>query len=140
MTHFHDSHSRLTFATHFHDSLSLPPFMTHCFATNLSCDSTTDGWTVSTLQHHLPGCSNPNPNKRIFLRNYLYCLASPSSYYPPPCLPPLVDLCLLTPPLAYTLLHRPLPPMPGPLTPSPHLSPPLLLPPFPLYGNMSLQY
>ena len=35
-----------------------------------------------------------------------------------------MDLCLLTLPLAHPLLQRPLPPLPGPLTPSPHLSPP----------------
>ena len=139
--YFHNSYSQLLFATHFRDSiLKLPfvtPFATHCFATNLSCDSTTDGRTVSTPQHHLPII--PTLTLKTFLGTILYSLASPSSYYPPPCPPPLVDLCLLTLPLAHPLLHRPLPPLPGPLTPSPHLSPPLPLPPFPLYGNMSLQ-
>ena len=74
-----------------------------------------------TPQGHLPRI--PTLTLIKILRNYLYCLAPSSSYYPPPCPPPLVDLCLLTPPLAYPMLHRPLPPMPGPLTPSPHLSP-----------------
>ena len=67
---------------------------------------------MSTPQLPLP--SIPTLTLTIFFRNYLYCLAPPSSYYPPPCPPPLVDLCLLTPPLSYPLLQRPLPPMHGP--------------------------
>ena len=136
MTHLHDSLSRLPFATPFHDSRLPPLFAIRCFATNPLCDSTTDGRTVSTPQCHLP--SIPTLTLTIFLRNFLYCLASPSSYYPPPCPPPPVDLCLLTLPLAHPLLQRSLHPMPGPLTLSSHLSPPLLLPPFLLYGNMLL--
>ena len=51
--------------------------------TNSSCNSTTDGQTVSTPQHHLP--SVPTLTLTNILRNFLYCLAPPSSYYQPPC-------------------------------------------------------
>ena len=136
---FFMTHLRLTLTTPFHDSHSQLPFVTCCFAPTPSCDPTTDGRTVSTPQRHLPSVPTLTLITNFFWY-LLYCLAPPSSFYPPPCPPPLVDLCLLTLPLAHPLLQRPLPPMPGPLTPSPHLSPPLLLPPFPLYGNMSLQY
>ena len=46
--------SQLTFATSFCNSCLRPPFATHCFATNPSCESTTDRQTVSTPHHHLP--------------------------------------------------------------------------------------
>ena len=105
-THFCDSRSRLAFVTPFHDSNLRPPFATHCFATNLSCDSTTERRTVFTPQRHLPRIQTLTLIKtnNSILRNHPHCLASPSSCYPPPCPPPLVDLCLLTLPLAHPLL------------------------------------
>ena len=100
--------------------------------TNPSCNSTTDGRTVSTPQHHLPSIPALNPNKK-FKGIFSTAWPRPLVTTPPPlCPPPLVDLCPLTPPLPY---QSPLPPMPGPLTLSPHLSPPLLLPPFPCMGT-----
>ena len=40
-------------------------------------------------------------------------LTSTSSYHPSSCPPPLMALCLLTPPLSHYLLQRPLPPPPA---------------------------
>ena len=140
-THFRDSrsrlHSRLMFATPDcapnHDSLFF-----HYFPL---CDSTTDGQTVLTPQRHLPSIPTLTLKKiKIKIWNLLPGLASTSSYCPPSCPPPLVAFCLLTRPLAHHLLQRPPPPLPGPLPTSPPLSPPLPLPPFPQYGNMSLQF
>ena len=138
VTPFHDStrdsHSRLTFATPICNSLF--------FMTTPSCDPTPDGRTVSTPQHHLPIVPALTLIKYIYIYiwNHFSSLASTSSYFPPSCPPPLVALCLLTLPLAHPLLQRPNPPLPGPLPISPRLSHPLPLPPFPLYGNMSLQF
>ena len=74
---------------------------------------------MSTPQHHLPSVLTLTLLVNNFW-NLLYCLASTSSYYPPPCPPPLVALCLLTLPLAYSLLQRPLPPCQAPC-PHPHI-------------------
>ena len=93
--------------TPFRNSCSQLPFATRCFATTLSCNPTTDGRTVPTPQCHLP--SIPTLTLKKFC-SLLYCLASTSSYCPPPCPPPLVALCLLTLPLAHQLLQTPLPP------------------------------
>ena len=131
-----DSHLRLPFAT----LLVTPICDSLFFVTSPSCNSTTDGRTVSTPQRHLPSIPTLTLIIKKFFWNLLPCLASTSSYCPPSCPPPLVVLCLLTRPLAHHLLQRPLPPLPGPLPTSPHLSHPLPLPPFPLYGNMSLQF
>ena len=65
---------------------------------------------MSTPQRHVPSVPTLTQIKKIW--NLLYCLASTSSYCPPPCPPPLVALCLLTLPLAHPLLQRPLPPPP----------------------------
>ena len=78
------------------------------FMTTLSCDPTTDRWTVSTPQRHLLSIPTLTLTKICFW-NLLYSLASISSYCPPSCSPPLVALCLLTLPLAHHLLQRPLP-------------------------------
>ena len=53
-THLHDPILRLPLMTPFRDSHSQPPFMTRVFMSTLLCDPTTDGWTMSTPQHHLP--------------------------------------------------------------------------------------
>ena len=147
-TPFCDSHSRPHYATPLvtpiRDSRSrlpiAPPTATHYFLSQLpSCDSTTDRRTVSTPQRHLPSVPTLTLLKTFFLEPSPG-LASNSSYYPPSCPPPLVALGLLTHPLAHYLLQRPLPLLPGLLPTSPPLLPPLSLPPFLLYGNMSLMY
>ena len=66
---------------------------------------------MSTPQCHLPSVPTLTLIKKIW--TLLYCLASTSSYCPPPCPPPLVALCLPTLPLAHPLLQRPLPPPPA---------------------------
>ena len=131
---FHDSRSRLPFATPISDSRPrlpiAPPTATHYFLSRLpSCDSTTDGRTVLTPQRHLPSVPTLTLTKKFW--NLLPGLASPSSYYPSSCPPPLMALCLLTHPLSPYLLQRPLPPCQGscqhshlyyPLCPSLHSS------------------
>ena len=54
---------------------------------------------MQTPQHHL-SCAL---TLTLIIKNLnlLYCMASTSSYCPPPCPPPLVALCLLTLPLAH---------------------------------------
>ena len=128
MTTTCDYHLRLTFMT---------PLAT-TIRDSHSRDYTADGWTVLTPQCHLP--SIPTLTLKNFFWNLLLGLASTSSYYPPSCPPPPVALCPLTCPLAHHPLQRPLHPLPGPLPTSPHLSHPLNLPPFPLYGNISLMF
>ena len=54
MTPTHDPILQLPLATPLRDSCLRPPFAAHCFMTTPSCDPNTDGWTVSTPQHHLP--------------------------------------------------------------------------------------
>ena len=111
--------------------------MTHCFVTNPSCNSTTDRRTVSTPQRHLP--SVPTLTLTHFFMELslpgptLELLLTTMSTTPSGLVSPDTPSGLAPAPEAST-------PMPGHLTSSPHLSPPLLLPPFPLYGNMSLQY
>ena len=88
--------------------------MTRYFLSRLpSCDSPTDGRTVLTPQRHLPIIPILTLiAKKIW--NLLPGLASTSSYYPSSCPPPLMALCLLTPPLSPYLLQRPLTPPPPP--------------------------
>ena len=132
MTHVSRLHSQLTFATplatHISDS-NQRIHSRHAFATPdrtpnpdslfllrlPSCDSPTDGWTVLTPQRHLPSIPTLTLPKKINFWNLLPGLASTPRYYPPSCPPPLMALCLLTPPLPPYLLQRPLPPLPGPL-------------------------
>ena len=135
MTHLRDPisqlPSRLQFATHICD----PHLRLAVFMTTPSCDPPlTDGLCQHPSVITLAFQPIPNLNK---IWNFLSCLASNSSYCPPPCPPPLMALCLLTLPLAHPLLQRHLP---GPLPTSPHLSHPLPLPPFPLYGNMLTEF
>ena len=120
-THFRDSRSRLVFATPISDSCSrlhlrlptAPPTATRYFLSQLSlCDSPTDGRTVLTPQRHLPSVPTLTLINKFW--NLLPGLASTSSYYPSSCPPPLMALCLLTPPLSPYLLQRPLPPLPPP--------------------------
>ena len=133
-----DSHLRLGFAT----TLATPdraPTATRYFWSRLtSCNPTTDGRTVLTTQRHLPSIPPPNPIKKFW--NLVPGLVSTSSYYLPSCPPPPVALCPLTRPLAQHPFQRPLHLLPGPLPTSPHLSHPLNLPLFPLYGNTSLMF
>ena len=127
-------HSRLAFTT----PDRAPTATCYFLSRLLSCDSSTDGRTVLTPQHHLPSVPTLTLTKTFW--NLLPGLASTPSSYPPSCPPPLVALCLQTPPLSPSLLQRPLPPLPGPLPTSKPLLPPLPLPPSLLYGNMSLMF
>ena len=52
-THIRDPHFATTLTTHICDSRLRLTFVT-VVATSPSCDSTTDRWTVSTPQRHLP--------------------------------------------------------------------------------------
>ena len=151
-THIRNSRSQLIFVTHISRLHSRLPFATPVcdsnrnyhsrllfatvFATSPLCDSTTDRRTVLTPQRHLPNV----PTLTLNNWNLLPGLAPTYSYCPPSCPPPLVALCLLSLPLAHHPFQRSLPPLPGPLPTSPHLSHPLPLPPFPLSENMSLQF
>ena len=63
-----------------------------------------------TPQHHLPSVLTLTLIIKIW--NLLPGLASNSSYYPSSCPPPLVALCLLTHPLAHSILQRLLTPPP----------------------------
>ena len=137
-THIHDPISRLPFVTWNRESRMWVANVTRYFLSRLpSCDSTTDGRTVLTPQCHLPSIPTLTLKK---IWNLLPGLASTSTYYPPSCPPPPVALCPLTRPLAQHPLQRPRHLLPGPLPTSPHLSHPLNLPLFPLYGNMSLMF
>ena len=138
MTPFRDSHSRLPFVTHIRDQQFATPLATHIsssntqihsrlmfvtpdrapkcdslfFITNPLCNSTTDGRTVLTPQHHLPSVPTLTLTRTHThtIWNLFLGLASTPSYYPPSCPPPLMALCLLIPPLSPFLLQRPLPP------------------------------
>ena len=101
-THIRDPLSRLTFATTLatplHDSRSRPhsrlsfatpdraPNRDLLFLSRLpSCDSTTDGWTVLTPQHHLPSVPTLTLKKKQFFWNLLPGLPSTTSSHPPSC-------------------------------------------------------
>ena len=116
MTHVHDPHSRLA-----------------VFVTTLSCDPTTDGWTVSTPQRHLPtvptltlikkfgtfspAWSPPLDTAHHHVHHLSWSCVSWHSLWLTPC--------------SRGLYH----PLPGLLPTSPHLSHPLPFPPFPSMGT-----
>ena len=74
----------------------------------------TDGRTVLTPLRHLPTVPTLTLIKKQFFWNLLPGLASTSSYYPSSCPPPLMALCLLTPPLSPTSYRGPCPPARAP--------------------------
>ena len=103
-THVCDSLSRLGFAT----PLATPDRVTNYDSRLPSCNTPTDGRTVLTPQCHLPSVPTLTLIKKQFFWHLLPDLASLSSYCPSSCPPPLMALCLLTPPLSPYLLQRPL--------------------------------
>ena len=106
--------------TPFRDSCSQLPFTTCCFMTTPSCNPATDRQTVSTHQHHLP--SVPTLTLINFLGTFSTAWPSPSSYYPPPCPPPLVG---------FPDTPSGSPPAPGASTPPPPPArPPATIPTF----------
>ena len=114
----------LIFAHFFGTYYNKPPFVTCCFTTGLSCDSTTDRQTVSTPQRHLPSIPT-----LTLIKNFEPSLLPGITLWLIPTNMSTTPSGVVSPdtPSGSPLLQRPLPPPARPLTPSPHLSPPLLL-------------